>query len=358
MPRQTSDPRLRLVQTKSGRSSVQFNYQGKRFRFANGSILGVDLHPNRGPIQRRQAVAIELLMAFQSAISAGWTPHQSIQRDLSLPEMIEAVAWDDRFTDKYRRALDRTRQSFLEFVLRKRLLKASLVTSMHVSNFLEDSTTTPSTFNHERKRLCTLLNRVLRETGLPNPVLLIPKRREVQSLHQPFEDVPAVLAEIREYNENLWLCCLLTFGCLLRPHQEIRQLTWGDFSEDMSFISLSGRRNKSGRNRIVPVSPYISQHLLKGVCTDNIFTGCETPYNPDYFKTLWGKYRKRSKLLQPNQTLYSFRHTGAIEIYKRTGSLTVLQQAMGHASLAVSLGYLRNLEVPMLRVEDMPMFEP
>ena len=75
-----------------------------------------------------------------------------------------------------------------------------------------------------------------------------------------------------------------------------------------------------------------------------------------WFKTLWGKYRKRSKLLQPNQTLYSFRHTGAIEIYKRTGSLTVLQQAMGHASLAVSLGYLRNLEVPMLTVEDMPKF--
>ena len=29
---------------------------------------------------------------------------------------------------------------------------------------------------------------------------------------------------------------------------------------------------------------------------------------------------------------------------------------MGHASLAVSLGYL-NLEVPMLKVDDMPMFE-
>ena len=82
----------------------------------------------------------------------------------------------------------------------------------------------------------------------------------------------------------------------------------------MGFISLSGRRNKSGRNRIVPVSPYISQYLQRGMHTDNIFTGCETPYNPDYFKTLWGKYRKRSKLLQPNQTLYSFRHTGAIEI--------------------------------------------
>jgi len=52
----------------------------------------------------------------------------------------------------------------------------------------------------------------------------------------------------------------------------------------------------------------------------------------------------------------ALRQAGTIEIYKRTGSLTVLQQAMGHASLAISLGYLRNLEVPMLRVEDMPRF--
>ena len=37
-------------------------------------------------------------------------------------------------------------------------------------------------------------------------------------------------------------------------------------------------------------------------------------------------------------------------------SIEGLQQAMGHASLAVSLGYLRNLEVPMLKVEDMPSF--
>ena len=357
MPHQTSDCRLRLFQSNSGRSFVQFNFQGKRYRFANGSVLGLDLHPNRGPIQSRQTVAIELLMAFQSALSTGWKPSQAIPKEMSLPERIEAVAWDNRFTDKYRKALGRTRNAFLDFVVRKRLSKASMLTTEHVSHFLDGVSTTPSTFNHERKRLCTLLNRVLRETGHPNPVHTIPKRREVQNLHQPFDDVQAVLAEIREYNENLWLCCLLTYGCLLRPHQEIRQLTWGDFSEDMSFISLSGRRNKSGRNRIVPLNPKIAVHFQRGGHTDNIFTCRDTPYNPDYFKTLWGKYRKRSKLLQPNQTLYSFRHTGAIEIYKRTGSLTVLQQAMGHASLAVSLGYLRNLEVPMLTVEDMPKFE-
>ena len=54
-------------------------------------------------------------------------------------------------------------------------------------------------------------------------------------------------------------------------------------------------------------------------------------------------------------TIYSFRHSGAIEIFKRTGSLTKLQRAMGHSSLQVSLTYLRGLEVAELKEEDMPM---
>ena len=56
-------------------------------------------------------------------------------------------------------------------------------------------------------------------------------------------------------------------------------------------------------------------------------------------------------------TIYSFRHSGAIEIFKRTGSLTKLQNAMGHSSLQVSLTYLRGLEVTELKEEDMPILE-
>ena len=55
------------------------------------------------------------------------------------------------------------------------------------------------------------------------------------------------------------------------------------------------------------------------------------------------------------ETQYFFRHSGAIEIFKRTGSLTKLQKAMGHSSLNVSLTYLRGLEVAELKEEDMPM---
>ena len=59
--------------------------------------------------------------------------------------------------------------------------------------------------------------------------------------------------------------------------------------------------------------------------------------------------------MNEEQTLYSFRHTGVIEIFKRTGSITKLQKAMGHSSINVSLTYLRGLEVAELTVEDMPM---
>ena len=60
-------------------------------------------------------------------------------------------------------------------------------------------------------------------------------------------------------------------------------------------------------------------------------------------------------MIEDNQTLYSFRHTGAIDVFQRTGSLTKLQQVMGHSNMTVSLRYLRNLELPTLTMEDMPV---
>ena len=59
--------------------------------------------------------------------------------------------------------------------------------------------------------------------------------------------------------------------------------------------------------------------------------------------------------LNKYKQLYSFRHSGAIEIFKRTSSITKLQKAMGHSSINVSLTYLRGLEIAELKEEDMPM---
>ena len=125
-------------------------------------------------------------------------------------------------------------------------------------------------------------------------------------------------------------------------------LKWSDFSEDLSFIRLSGYRVKSKRNRVVPVPLYVRKELVKGQYDSNIFSHCKKAYNDSYFSGLWKRFKRHNKNIETGITLYSFRHTGAIEIYKRTGSLHKLQKAMGHSTINVSITYLRGLEIPEL----------
>ena len=93
--------------------------------------------------------------------------------------------------------------------------------------------------------------------GSLSPTASIAQRRTAQALHRPFDDVQRVLDDV--HAERPFLCCLITYGCFDRTAR--RLLRWKDFSSDLSSISLAGDRNKSGRNRIVPVPPYVVEHL-------------------------------------------------------------------------------------------------
>ena len=127
------------------------------------------------------------------------------------------------------------------------------------------------------------------------------------------------------------------------------------FSDDLSYINLTGDKVKSKRNRIVPAPKYIRKILKKGDNHNNIFSNNKQPYNKSYFSLIWRRFKRRYPTIEATITIYSFRHSGAIEIFKRTGSITKLQKAMGHSSINVSLTYLRGLEIPKLNEEDMPM---
>ena len=179
-------------------------------------------------------------------------------------------------------------------------------------------------------------------------------RKQTETLHKPISDVKGLLDEVYKFNKNLHLCCILTYCCLLRPHQEIRRLKWRDFSEDLSLIRLSGDKVKSKRNRLVPVPQIVRLYLKKTDDNNNIFTNALEPYNSDCFKTLFKRFKKSYSKANDSVTIYSFRHSGAIEIFKRTGSITKLQKAMGHSSINVSLTYLRGLEIAELTEIDMP----
>ena len=141
---------------------------------------------------------------------------------------------------------------------------------------------------------------------MPKLTSAIKLHKPLSKLNKPIDNISEVINEIKQYNSNLQLCCLLTYGCLLRPHREIRELTWGDFTSELNYIKLSGGRNKSGRNRIVPVPSYIREILVKGESSNNIFTNSIKPPNPYYFKTLWSRFKRVSKLIEQYQHFILF----------------------------------------------------
>lgn len=168
--------------------------------------------------------------------------------------------------------------------------------------------------------------------------------------------------DIEQFDENLHLCVLFTYMMLLRPHREIRCLMFRDFNADFSVLSLDGSRVKSKRNRIVPVPPLI-QSILKNRFTHygdwnfNVFSARIRPFSNDYFKGRWSAFRKQSLYLEPLQTLYSFRHTGAIRIFEKTESIRILQQVMGHQEMTTTLTYLRGLDVQTITIDQLPKIE-
>ena len=112
---------------------------------------------------------------------------------------------------------------------------------------------------------------------------------------------------------------------------------------------------KSQRRIPVTVRLVVSERFQKVLNREfNLFSCSLHIHHDDYFKGLWSKYKVNSALLNKQQTLHSFRHTGAIKVFEKTGSLQKLQQVMGHSDMKVSLTYLRGLEVKQLDVEDLP----
>ena len=353
----TNYSNLKLHRNSRGRYIISFYIDGRRFRFSHGKCLGCTIKPNSLSGEAKDRASIELLSRFKAALDEGWTP-LSIEQNKTCYESLMEFTPSPSLSLGYQKELAKTANQFSGFLKAQELtsLPHSALNKRIVHDYLTTSSTTPSSFNHERARLSSILGHIMDEQDLPNPCARIATKKTKQSLHKPFEDVSAVLEDIRSFNENLFLCCLLTYGCLLRPHREIRQLTWGDFSDDLTFISLSGDRNKSGRNRIVPVTSSVRAYLTPKERHLNVFSDSPTPFNQDYFKTLWGRYKAQSELIQPEQTLYSFRHTGAIDVFKRSESLELLRRALGHTSVLATTNYLRGLPLLTLNEEEMPHF--
>ena len=278
------------VDSKS-RVYVIFHQNNKRYRLFNGSKINSEIYPNSYPISERMQIGNLLASEVYQFLISGLTLEQLKVSNLIKPNMTDkdylTVALNNKLKENYTKKY----KEMLQFIFKKLVeeLKDSPMQPLHIERVL-DKYNSESSYNTYRLRLSSLINEARKIGMTSNPMQRIKSKRTNAQMHKPFDNINEILKDIKAYNKQLYLCCLMTYGCLLRPHREVRELTWGDFSADLNFIHLSGNRNKSGRNRIVPVPSYIRDILAKGERHHNIFSGKPQPLNQDYFKTLWRQF--------------------------------------------------------------------
>ena len=315
----------------SNKVYVSFYIDGKMYRLYNGKRINSSTDPNSYPIDQRIPIANILASEVYTYLMKGGvlTSYRSAElvcgtlSDIEYLRRALEIKLSGEYSDKYKVMLQYCYDCL------EQEIGASKLEVKGLKNILARYCSGVS-HNTLKRHINVLINEAVSLGMECNPMTEIKSKKAKAIMHKPFDDIATILEDINTFNNHLHLCCLLTYGCLLRPHREVRELTWADFSKDLSFITLSGFRNKSGRNRIVPVPGFIKHYLNQKGLNDNIFTGDLCGRNPDYFSTLWSRYKKQSNVLKEGQTLYSFRHSGAIDIFKRTGSITKLQKAMGH----------------------------
>ena len=337
----------KVCKRKDGKYYVDFKLNNKRYRLFSGRLIGSSLNPNSYPSKQRYSVTSTLAKQVYEFILLNDYSFSKPKSSIEFFDDLIEKKLNEPLSDVYRKAL----KSYA-VILRQELVKKGVITSSYIDSIplRYDNNTS---YNTIRRHINVLVNH-LHTNSFPIGLSRLKTRKQEEVLHSPIKDINELLNRVKEFNPNLYLCCLLTYGCLLRPHKEIRLLKWSDFSNDLSHITLSGNQVKSKRNRIVPVPNYIKEILIRRESNLNIFSNNISPYNKGYFSLLWRRFKRLNPDIQGSVTIYSFRHTGALEIFKRTGSITKLQKAMGHSSIKVSLTYLRGLEVPELSEEDMP----
>jgi len=340
----------------SGKSFVNVYFNGKRYRYWNGKAIGVSL---------RSSDNEELLRsAFELKLMEGWRPKprqiKKVQPAVKPPTLLEIIEKrlqrieEQDYSFHYKRDCKWVTNLWRRYAEENGLVKVlpNKVTKAILTDFIIQAKWSPRT----QKNVLTNF-KILTKGELDSKLESIKLRRVKSELHKPIRNPQELLEDIKRYDLRLYLACVLTYGCLLRPHQEVRLLKWGDIDFERKIISLSGKRNKSGRNRVVPLSSFVIEALMnfsKKKRSEYILSSSDKPYNRDYLSLLWSRYKRTSNVLEEGVTLYSWRHHGAVKVFEKTGSLLKLQQVMGHSDMKVSLTYLRGLEVKQLDVEDLP----
>ncbi|WP_316818865.1 site-specific integrase [Pedobacter nyackensis] len=355
-----TEPKIVTSDDLNTRSYITFYYDEVRYREYNGKKLNLDISPNYAKtVKEKNRLLLNLQHEFTKALNSGWSPVKvKALKFTSLKDglnqiLINKLASD--YSKTYKRDLEKVYNQFIAHLPTSILNQApKYLTYSDVEGFFNQFRSSNRHYMNKRTTLSVFFSEMQRKELISaNLIARTPRAKAKAVLHETFtnDELKQVLGYLESHYPNLHLCCLITYGCFLRPHREVRSLNLNHFRNDYAEIHLSGYENKSGKIRKVFVPEYIRvilrirlQNVEDGKA--NIFTLTEQPFNDDYFKTQWSRAKAemtKAGIIKPLQTIYSFRHTAAVNVYRKTKDLHILRQLLGHSDMIVTLNYLRGL---------------
>jgi len=343
-----------IVGLNSSRPHVSFKHilSNKRYRV----FSGVDF--NMGTA--RGLTPVELALYFRALLNAvttklieGWDP--------------ETAKSHNKTVTRENKVLKNYSQDFISYVLKAdyslkhkyalkwywgELLKAfgdwliNDVLQADIQSHLMNRYASSNTSYNTAKRYYKCIFNLLVQLGFVevNPVVGVKSKKAVASINEAFDQVElqALMEYLKANDRVLYRVALLMYTTFMRPHQEIRLLQVKFIHFDDRLLVLPPRFTKNGKQATIPLQESVLEEFkfVRGMDPDEYIFG---KVNPDYFATRWGKRVKIKYPLRPNQTLYSIRHTAAVEMYRKTKDVALIQRMMHHSSMEVTIGYLRSL---------------
>jgi integrase len=339
-----------VIKESANRGYVEYYFNGHRVREYNANKLGLSILPNKARTKTERIKLLKKLkFELEKALEKGWDPIApaiEIEKPQTLEQLVQAIVESKlkgNYSRTYLRDIEGTAKQFLEFLTtsEKNGTNESLST-LRITAFLETYNSSNRNYMNKRQYLNVIL---------PGTILRTKKKKCTEKLHEIYkkEEMIPILEFLKVSYPRLHLVALLAYGCFLRPHEESRLLKMKHLREKK--IYLSGEENKGRKVRVVHIPLYVYDAMLPFIqaCeNDNsyLLTGSDWLPNYDYLKTQWTRAKRQLKeknMIHSNQTLYSFRHTAAVNVYHKCKDIYILQQLLGHSDMVVTLKYLRGL---------------
>jgi hypothetical protein len=196
---------------------INLFYANSRYRYWTGRAIGLKLTSHDNP---------ELLKAaFELKLIEGWRPTQKTKQEVELiPTVVEILnkgirdkisqGCSERYIKDARRVVTLWKRFERDNNIRN--IGIDKLSKKHLSKFIIRPSWGPKTQRTIKSTLSPLLS-------MPKLTSAVKLHKPLSKLNKPINNISDVINEIKQYNSNLHLCCLLTYGCLLRPHREIRE---------------------------------------------------------------------------------------------------------------------------------------